>query len=120
MTTNTDITIYHRYVNPDTRLDAYSRHTVSQALWEACKAVNVIKSGLDEADSFRVYIPYTSAPDLAVSPGDIIARGIIETEITADFPVSKLQESHECMTVTSVDKKDYGSPALWHYEIGGK
>lgn len=120
MTTNADITIYHKYVDPGTRLDAYDRHTVSQVLWEACKAVNVIKSGMAESDAFRVYIPFAHMGSAEVQAGDIIIRGFCEKDIGPDFTVRDLQQQYQAMFVTSVDKKDYGSPALWHYEIGGK
>ena len=120
MTSNTDITIYHRYVAPGTRLDAYDRHTARRVLWEECKAVNVIKSGMESSDAFRVYVPYQALSGIPVAPGDIIAKGLVTKEIGADYTVAKFQKEHICFLVTSVDCKDFGNPGLWHYEIGGK
>lgn len=120
MTTNADITIYHRTVDQNTRLDAYDRHTVSRVLWEACKAANVIDSGMEDSDAFRVYVPWVHVRNAVIAVGDIVVRGVCEKEISAEYSVAALLKEHFGFLVTSVDKKDYGSPVLWHYEIGGK
>lgn len=120
MTTNTDITIYHKHIDQTTRLDTYTRYVVYGALWEECKAVNLANNGLADADSLRVYIPYAHMNGAEISAGDVIVRGICEKDISTDYSLAKLQKEYKSSLVTAVDKKDYGSPALWHYEIGGK
>ena len=56
MTTNANITIYHRYVDPDTRLDGFRRYPVYNVLWEENKAANIIASGLESADAVTIYV----------------------------------------------------------------
>lgn len=119
MITNTEITIYHKYTDPSTRLDAYSRRLGVHALWEGRRAASVESGGMKEDDSVTVYIPFANAPELLIAPGDLIVRGRCTREISDDFPVRELQKQFIVRTVTSVDLKDYGCPALWHYEIGG-
>ena len=41
MTTNADMTVYHRSVDPETRQDIYARYLVYGVLWEERKAANV-------------------------------------------------------------------------------
>jgi len=36
----------------------YTRHEVPEVMWQASKAANVIKSGLQEADRTNIWVPY--------------------------------------------------------------
>ena len=120
MTTNADMTVYHRSVDPETRQDIYARYLVYGVLWEERKAANVIESGLEDADAVTVYAPIDAMEGVLIDRGDMIARGIVEKEVSLDYPMARLQREYSCALVTSVDRKDFGSPALQHYEIGGK
>lgn len=120
MITNTDITIYHRGIAPDTRMDAYVRYPVYGVLWEERQAVNVINSGLKDADKVTVYVHINNMSGVIISNGDVIIRGICDREITADYRIAQLQRDYPSAVVTSVDKKDFGSMRMRHYEIGGK
>ena len=104
MTTNADMTVYHRSVDPETRQDIYARYLVYGVLWEERKAANVIESGLEDADAVTVYVPIDAMEGVLIDRGDM----------------ARLQREYSCALVTSVDRKDFGSPALQHYEIGGK
>ncbi len=116
MKPNADITIYHRYTDSATRMDAYARTVYRGAYLYDCKAANVDKSGLADADSVKIYL---RATDLIVAEGDIIASGVCEVDISANYPVKQLQKDYRCITVTKVDVKNYGSRNLQHTEIGG-
>lgn len=120
MITNTDMTIYHRVVAPDTRLDTYVRYLVYGVLWEERQAVNVISSGLKDADKVTVYVHIDNMSGVAVANGDVMVRGICDREITTDYRIAQLQRDYPSAVVTSVDKKDFGSMRMRHYEIGGK
>jgi hypothetical protein len=109
------------------------------------KGVNVRESGLEGADAATLYIPFTvratdgltgnekrfaepmefvKAADKTglwtLEPGrnTFFIKGIVvapgETEMHT-------QLSHDGVyTVTKVDAKDYGSPSMQHWEVGGK
>lgn len=120
MITNADMTVYHRVVMPDTRQDAYTRYPVYGVLWEEKRAVNVINSGLKGADAVKVYVRLDRMDGVVVKNGDTIIRGICDREITEDYRIAQLQRDYPSAVVTSVDKKDFGSPRLQHFEIGGR
>lgn len=120
MITNTDMTIYHRRVAPDTRLDTYVRYPVYGVLWEERQAVNVINSGLKDADKVTVYVHIDNMSGVAVANGDVMVRGICDREITINYRIAQLQRDYPSAVVTSVDKKDFGSVRMRHYEIGGR
>lgn len=116
MKPNADITIYHRYTDSATRMDAYTRTVYRGVYVFDCKAANVSKSGLADADSVKIHLKET---DLNVSEGDFIALGICETDISSDYPIKQLQKDYRCIVVTKVDVKSYGNRNLRHTEIGG-
>jgi len=119
MYTNTDITLY-LYSN-----GAYKRKCIDKAFWDERKASNVLKSGMSNADSVKIFIPYTE--DIEFTPAkDIIAYGIVKYEINTEsektIAESKkhLQSNYNVVTISSCDKKLYGSKRMWHYELSCK
>ncbi len=64
------MTVYHRAVVAGA--ESYTREQVVAVFWENRKAANVIKSGLLEADSVSVYVPFASAPALNPKVGDVL------------------------------------------------
>lgn len=120
MITNADMTIYHKSIDPETRLDSYERFPIYGVLWEERKAANVLKSGLESADAVTIYVSLANLSDAPVSHGDVVVRGICDKEITPGYPIQSLKKDNVGAVVTSVDKKDFGSAKMHHYEIGGK
>ena len=119
MYTNTGITLY-LYLN-----GKYKRKYIDKVFWNERKASNVIKSGMSNADSLKIFIPYTE--DIEFTPArDIIARGKIDYKINAEsektIAESKkhLQINYEVVTISSCDKKLYGNKRMWHYELSCK
>ena len=133
MYSNSDITIYNKYFDKATRLDKYKRTVIKNVFWDEKKAVNRLQSGLESADHVLLLIPfdYTSQAHY-VSPrefkgledtftlniGDKVVKGEIDFEV--DSKISDLDKLYETFTITSVDKKDFGSPHMRHFEVGGK
>ena len=118
MRTNCDLTIYCKSVDPATRTEVWTAYQVEQVLWEEHKAANVLRSGLLEADSVAVYIPFArELPDL--KPGDVLVKGLVMDAIGSGFTISDLKRKYpHVVTVRSVDTFDYGSQHLWHTQIG--
>ena len=120
MYTNTSITLF-LYKN-----GAYTKYDIDKAFWDERKASNVVKSGLVNADSVKIFIPYTK-DELEFAPSrDIVIRGKIQegidttSEKTVAESKKKLQEKYGFVTVASCDKKLYGSKEMWHYELSCK
>ncbi len=119
MYTNTSITLY-LYSN-----GAYVRKNIANAFWDECKASNVLKSGMSNADSLKVFIPY--AEEIHFTPArDLIVKGSVSYNIdtTSERTIAEskkyIQENYEAFTISSCDKKLYGSQSMWHYELSCK
>lgn len=132
MYTNADITIYNKYLDKATRLDKYKRTIILNVFWDERKAYNRLQSGIQDADSVLVLIPFKSLATGRFLPpnefkgaddtftlrvGDKVVRGAVDYETTTG---SDLDKNYEAFTVTSVDKKDFGSYNMQHFEVGGK
>lgn len=57
MTTNCNLTIYNRKINPDTRKYEYSRTFLEAVHWHTDQKTNVGDKGLVSADAIKVRIP---------------------------------------------------------------
>lgn len=104
----------------------YTRHEVHEVMWQASKAVNVIKSGNIGADKANIWIPLILSNGSerfempGIKLGDYLVKGIVEDEITTAFPISSLLKKYpSAVKVSSVDDKDYSKTGLAHIRIGG-
>jgi hypothetical protein len=89
-------------------------------MWENRKAANILRSGLMEADAVTVYIPLALLA-ITPKPGDILVKGTVNDGIGSSFTITDLIAKYaDVVRITSVDRKDNGSPALHHWQIGGK
>lgn len=119
MYTNTSITLY-LYSNGE-----YIRKNITKAFWDERKASNVLKSGITNADSLKVFIPYTGDINFSTSK-DLILKGEVNYQIdtTTEKTIAEskqyLIQNYETYTITSCDKKLYGSPNMQHYELSCK
>lgn len=135
MRNNADITIYNKSVDATTRAEVWTAYHIRGVMWENCKAANVIRSGLLEADKVAVYIPYARGADY-ISPrawqaltvktgrwtlqvGDVIVRGLVYETIDADYTISDLKREYDdVMNIRSVDAMDGGLPRMRHWQVG--
>lgn len=136
MITNGNVTIYNKHFDKATRLDKYQRTVIYDVFWDEKKAYNRVQSGLESADNVLLLIPlemscnreYVSpkkfnkledkSGHFTLQTGDRIVKGDIDFEISSK--VSDLDKEYEAFTITSIDKKDFGSPHMRHFEVGGK
>lgn len=101
MLTNTDITIYNRKYDPETRLDTWIRVYVPEAWWYKNEKASITTEGLKQADVYTIRIPNTS---VALKKGDYIVKGNcnISMETVRDL------EGMEKTCVTSVNYNTFG------------
>ena len=118
MMTNADCTLY-KY-----RKDGgFDRYFVGGVYWHENKAGNVLKSGLQTADSTTVY--FYSDSFLPLSPTkDMLVKGDCpfvfdnSTEKTVSDSMKQFRSLYRFITVMSVDDYFFGGNA--HFEVSGK
>lgn len=132
MYTNSSITIYNKYFIKSEKTDGYKRTVIKNAFYEERQATNRLQSGLIDADKVLVLIPFESLEigeyvpprefeglegTFTIQNGDRIVKGEVLLEINKP---TELDKEYEAFTITSVDKKDFGSKKMRHFEIGAK
>lgn len=136
MRANADITIYNKYFDKASRLDKYQRTVLKGVFFDNKKAVNTIKSGMENADEAMIVIPFSVNSNktyknpiefqklidksnyFTLQEGDRVVKGDIDFEITGKL--SELDKNYDAYTITSVDTKDFGSLRMRHWEVGAK
>jgi hypothetical protein len=134
MRTNTAVTVWNRYIDSATRTERWQRTQIPAVAWENRKGSNVLASGGNiTANQASIYIPMQGNTDYlnpmawlldkignwTLKVGDIIAKGLIDTELTPTFTVSDLENAnYEVLTITSVDLMDAGSLRMRHWKVG--
>lgn len=109
--------------------------------YDSVKAVNVRTSGLENADGVSLFIPFSVEAVDGVSllpkkyvdpkeferaadksgiwtlrPDDFFVKGEVVDD--GDFQGINLRYD-DVHNITKVDKKDFGSPSMQHWEVGG-
>lgn len=101
MLTNTDITIYNREYDSESRLDTWNRVYVPEAWWYKNEKASVTTDGLKSADVYTIRIPDTS---IGLKKDDYIVRG----NCTVDMHTVKDLEGLEKTRITSVNYNTFG------------
>lgn len=101
MLTNTDITIYNRKYDPETRLDTWIRVYVPEAWWYKNEKASITTEGLKQADVYTIRIPDTS---ISLKKGDYIVKG----DCNVAMETIKDLEGMEKTCVTSVNYNTFG------------
>lgn len=138
MQTNSDITIYNKYLDPMTRNEGYNRTVIRDVFWTDIEASVRAQAGRNSDDTVYMAIPFRSIPaglsfvrpklyqDLEVctgyftlAPGDRIVKGEATLEITGSR-ISELDKAYEAYTLTSVSTRNFGSPHMHHWGVTAK
>ena len=126
-------TVFNIVYNKETRLEELSTTQIYGVHWEDRKSVNVIKSGMADADSVELYIPMSAKTDkkykqpkdfeknsdgcFTLRPGDVIVKGIVTYEGNAAKLANEFDNS---AVITSVDTFDYGRQNMKYWKVSGK
>lgn len=101
MLTNTDITIYNREYDSETRLDSWRRVYVPEAWWYKNEKASITTDGLKSADVYTIRIPDTS---IVLKKDDYAVRG----NCCVDMRTVKDLEGLEKARITSVNYNTFG------------
>lgn len=77
MITNTDLTIYHKGINAETKLETWTRFYYPKCWWFETKG-SIVRDGYQYNNNVDIRIPYSENSDLSIdnfSVGDIILKG---------------------------------------------
>lgn len=132
-----EITIFNKKYNSLLKDDVYIRTYLSGVNIDLKKAVNVIKSGLQDADLGMVIIPkdvdtqnkefvkpmqFQKSSDNKIwtlKSGDTIVLELVDCEIDGENSIANLKKNYDDVyEITSVDTKLKGG--LPHWEVGVK
>lgn len=123
MYTNADITLY--LYSKEGKMESYSRLAVERVYWEDVRHSTFLKTGQRDGASVLLVIPASSvAQPLGFTQGrDLVVNGIVDMEVDSSTPdalvksLSTLKSQHGALTVTTIDKRMYGSRSVQHYEL---
>ena len=143
MRTNSDLTIYNKYIDSSTRSERYQKTAILGVEWENKKGSNAIRSGgMAAANQATIFIPFPGHLDTYLEPiawvssksgrwtlqiGDIVVRGNVSDEIhpavvsppEAAFTATDLKGKYDdVFVISSVDSMDMGSMSLRHWKVG--
>ena len=109
MLTNADCTLY---LTDDDK--TYRRVYVPGCHWEDTRGKNINKTGSAAVDSVRVFLPLSAA----VSGGGYLVQG--KCSFNPTQPIRELVTQGHAMTITSIARYNFGSPAMQHWEVFAK
>lgn len=119
MLKNADITVYNKTSGKDG--NTWKRIPVYGVNWQETKKMVVGDNGLVTADAVTVFIPFEAEPNLTVRKGDIVAKNIVDFEIDESDRESNVKAFRhkyaDVLTAISVEKCDYGSFPMQHWEV---
>lgn len=143
------VTIYNAHENAQTQKTEYNITVLNGVFLDISKGANVAKTGLENADAAKLFIPFsvkarngltgqaqryakpkeyeraedksglwtlrtsgsTSPAACFFAKGEIVEKGGYQ-KINGDYD--------DVYRVSSVDVRDFGSPDMHHWQVGGK
>ena len=122
MMTNTNMSVYNKYKG------TFKKHLIDNVFWDDSLGIN-LNAGYENADKVNVYIPFNkndlsqykdakqyNGTGWTLQNGDFIVKG--NADINEVNGIKELS-SYEVFEITVVDKKDFGSYSMQHFEIRG-
>lgn len=115
MITNSELTVYHKALNQQTRLEEWTRYNYADIWWFGGKGTG-IRKGYENANDVEIRIPYdTNQIDIDnFAIGDILVKGNVELDIDTQQDLSE----YEVYNITSITNNTFGENP--HIHIGGK
>lgn len=140
MQTNTDCTIYNRYVSSGE--EVYQRTQITGVAWQGGKGRTGAGSSNQQANQVTVYIPSAGRSDYVtpkawailsnksgkwtLQPNDVIVKGLVNDTIappneTGAITLSALKAKYDdVLVISDVQTMDYGSLSMQHWQVTAK
>lgn len=124
---NQDITVVNKFFDKQTKKNTYRVNFV-KGFWSSNEGISISNVELIKNDGLKAIIlmseqGYVNPNDFqnsisgwTLQNDDYLVKGIVSSVTT----IADLKEKYECMKITNVSVKDYGSPDMRHFEISGK
>ena len=116
MLVNRDMTLYHKVLDTETRLEKWERYYIEKVWWYGGKGANT-QTGYENANDVQIRIPYEMNENLNIANfnvGDIVCKGNIEKTITSQSDLNGV----EYYNITAINNNTFGNNA--HIHLGGK
>jgi len=116
MLINNGLTIYHKSIDEDTKLEKWTRYNYKNVWFFGGKGAG-IRKGYDNANDVEIRIWYDRNKDLDIknfSIGDIIVQG----NLTNDIKEQRDLGDYITYNITSINDNNFGINQ--HIHIGGK
>lgn len=101
MITNTDVTLYSRKYNQETRLDEWERTYIPAVWWYKNEKSQITTDGLKQADAYTIRIPDTS---VVIKKDDYLVKGDCQIVMQTIKDLDGLDKTR----VTSVNYNTFG------------
>ena len=126
-----DITIINKWFNKTTKMNEYKVHHV-KGFWSSNNGISISDTQLVKSDGLTArilmsedgYVDPKSFQRLSVvnsewtlQNDDYLVKGKIEDTFTS---ISEILDSYECLKITNVAIKDYGSEDMQHFAVTGE
>lgn len=115
MIVNNSLTLYHKRIDSDTKLEVYDRYFYEKIWWFGGQGVSLNK-GLQNVNNVIIRIPYDlNDIDVSnISVGDILVKGRVDLDIETQEDLN----DYEVYIITSVNNNTFGNTP--HVHIEGK
>lgn len=113
MITNTDLTVYHKGLDPVTRLETWTRFYYPNVWWFDKKSAS-LNAGYTGKNDVQIRIPYKLNTDASISNfsiGDILYKGNLNKVVKTQSDVPN------AYNITSIRANQFGNEP--HIHIGG-
>ena len=116
MLVNSDMTLYHKVLDTETRLEKWERYYIEKVWWYGGKGANT-QTGYENANDVQIRIPYEMNENLNIANfniGDIVCKGNIGKTITSQSELNGV----EFYNITAISNNTFGNNQ--HIHLGGK
>ena len=116
MITNSSLTVYHKGIDSQSRLETWTRYVYENVWFYGGKGAGINK-GYENANDVQIRIPYSKNPELDFgnfSIGDIVAQSTLDIDIETQQDLA----DYQTYNITSLNNNNFGNNQ--HIHIGGK
>lgn len=122
-----DITVVNKWFNKETKANEYKLSYI-KGFWSSNQGISISNTQLVKSDGLIVRIlfkeeGYVNPKEFqnngigwTLQNDDYLIKGIVDKITT----IADMKENYECMKITNIAVKDYGSIEMQHYEISGE